>query len=671
MDNQLVTLSKIFTERLFRIPDYQRGYAWSEKQLKDFWSDLQQLELDRNHYTGVLTLEAVPKAVVDSWKDDAWIIRSKSYEPYFVVDGQQRLTTAIILIQVILEKINDGDKINYTDKDDIRKKFIFESKDGFISRSYIFGYEDSDKSFNFLKSKIFGERVSGDIEQTVYTSNLEGAKSFFAERVGALDNDGLQILYRKVTQNLLFNIFTISNDVDVCIAFETMNNRGKPLSYLELLKNRLIYLSIKFDEDFDERQKLRKAINECWRAIYHNLGRNKEKPLSDDAFLYTHYVTYFGAVDNAVETAAEYIGYDYPAALLEEMFVPKNVAKDAPSEQKVTLLSVYDYVSSLQDSIKIWYDIFNPAESQYDERTKIWLDKLQRIGAESYHPLMLVFLRKVDDPTKQVALLSAIERRIFASALIDRYFDYYRDEYATVAVKLAEDFAQERITSDAIVRRINESTAELLKKDNISSRILEQFKVRGFYRWSKIRYFLYEYNLDLQNKSKTNREKINWKTFAECPSDYITVEHIYPQQARAEYWVDRFSGLTHKQKVQLRNSLGNLLPLSRPKNASLSNKPFPEKVVGKGEAVVGFRFGSYAENEVSCLDEWGPQQIADRGLKLLRFMEKRWHLDLGGMKEHLGLLGLDWYHSKLPIEANETAVKRGKSREPEVMEEVS
>jgi len=103
MDSQLLTLSKIFTERLFRIPDYQRRYAWGEKQLKDFWTDIVQLEPDHNHYTGVLTLENVPKHTHQRWDEDAWIISAKNYEPFFVVDGQQRLTTAIILIQVILE----------------------------------------------------------------------------------------------------------------------------------------------------------------------------------------------------------------------------------------------------------------------------------------------------------------------------------------------------------------------------------------------------------------------------------------------------------------------------------------------------------------------------------------------------------------------------------------
>ncbi|WP_182212703.1 DUF262 domain-containing protein [Stenotrophomonas acidaminiphila] len=141
MDNQLLTLSKIFTERLFRIPDYQRGYAWGEKQLRDFWSDLDQLEDGQNHYTGVLTLENVPAEVCEKWGDDAWIINSKKFEPLYVVDGQQRLTTSIILIQVILENIDESIRINYNTKEEVQKKFIFDSKDGGISRSYIFGYE--------------------------------------------------------------------------------------------------------------------------------------------------------------------------------------------------------------------------------------------------------------------------------------------------------------------------------------------------------------------------------------------------------------------------------------------------------------------------------------------------------------------------------------------------
>ncbi|HNM26479.1 MAG TPA: DUF262 domain-containing protein [Saprospiraceae bacterium] len=87
MDSQLQSISKIFTEKLYRIPDYQRGYAWTEKQLKDYWGDILQLEEGKNHYVGVLTLERVPKEKYSKWEEDNWIIKSKSFEPYYVVQS--------------------------------------------------------------------------------------------------------------------------------------------------------------------------------------------------------------------------------------------------------------------------------------------------------------------------------------------------------------------------------------------------------------------------------------------------------------------------------------------------------------------------------------------------------------------------------------------------------
>ena len=295
MEQQLHSLSKLFTERLYRIPDYQRGYAWTEKQLKDFWSDLIQLEPRSNHYLGVLTLEQVSKEVFQTWKGDYWIINSKSYTPYYIVDGQQRLTTAIILIQAILESVEEGTCLNYSTLNEIQKKFIYDSKDAGISKSYMFGYEKDNPSYEFLKTTIFLEVTdSSDIPQeTIYTHNLDFAKSFFKKKLAFVNLHEKENIYRKLTQNLLFNIYTISSDIDVFVAFETMNNRGKLLSYLELLKNRLIYLSTRFEVEDYEKDKLRTSINETWKSMYHYLGKNKSKPLDDDLFLSNHFMIYF------------------------------------------------------------------------------------------------------------------------------------------------------------------------------------------------------------------------------------------------------------------------------------------------------------------------------------------------------------------------------------------
>ena len=105
MNSDLQNLQKIFNNRIFRIPDYQRGFAWGDDQLADFWSDLQRMDSDRIHYCGQITLERARESAWRDWEGDAWLVDDAGYEPYFVVDGQQRLTTAIILIQCLLENL--------------------------------------------------------------------------------------------------------------------------------------------------------------------------------------------------------------------------------------------------------------------------------------------------------------------------------------------------------------------------------------------------------------------------------------------------------------------------------------------------------------------------------------------------------------------------------------
>jgi hypothetical protein len=53
---ELESLKNTFKDRIFKIPDYQRGYAWTTRQLKDFFEDVANLPSDRFHYTGLLSL---------------------------------------------------------------------------------------------------------------------------------------------------------------------------------------------------------------------------------------------------------------------------------------------------------------------------------------------------------------------------------------------------------------------------------------------------------------------------------------------------------------------------------------------------------------------------------------------------------------------------------------
>ena len=131
---------------------------------------------------------------------------------------------------------------------------------------------------------------------------------------------GLRSIYRTLTKRFLLNEYIIKDEFDVFVAFETMNNRGKTLSDLELLKNRLIYLTTLYtDAELDpaERKDLRDSINDAWKEVYFQLGRNKSKPLNDNDFLRAHWMMYF--------KFSRQTGRDYIMFLLEEQFAPQRV----------------------------------------------------------------------------------------------------------------------------------------------------------------------------------------------------------------------------------------------------------------------------------------------------------------------------------------------------------
>ena len=102
MASELQPLSLLFQNRLFRIPDYQRGYAWQQPQLTDFWDDLINLQDGRYHYTGLLSLKNLKSSETTSWGSDLWMV-SKGFKPCHIVGGQQRLTTFVILLNEIVE----------------------------------------------------------------------------------------------------------------------------------------------------------------------------------------------------------------------------------------------------------------------------------------------------------------------------------------------------------------------------------------------------------------------------------------------------------------------------------------------------------------------------------------------------------------------------------------
>lgn len=619
-DSKLQSLSEIFNNRIFRIPDFQRGYSWEERQLDDFWEDLQNLHPNKIHYIGLLTVEPINNSDiqnVEKWKDDLWLLK-KGMTAYYVIDGQQRLTTLIILLHEILRTFSEDEGINFGSKSEWTERFLYRSFNQ-IYKSFVFGYEKDNPSDEFFKTRILEQESSAadKYPETLYTANLMFAKEYFAKKLKNLSRERKEEIFEKAVNKLKFNYYEIDDSLDIYVTFETMNNRGKDLSHLELLKNRLIYLSTLLHESDDTKSRLRKDINETWKTVYEYLGKNKENPLDDDVFLFNHWIMYYTYDRSQSDVYADF--------LLKRKFTAKNVLNGL-----LTINDIKDYIDSLAKCVKKWYYIYNIEQSDYSERIKEQIQKLDRVGMGAFPPMIMAVFTKESREDLIWDFLDACERfnfLVFAishrssntqnSNIYRMTREYYMGDTDIVTITANIDFL-----TDGEDENYYRGWFDLERFRNHIKELFLKNDKDGFYSWNGLRYFLYEYELFLQNNANT---KVRWEDFSKRSKE-DTIEHIFPQSATSEYWKEHFGHLKPSEKRLYLNSLGNLLLLSRSKNSKLQNFDFERKkcLKNKDGKDIGYYNGSYSEIEVSKQTEWTPEQIKERGLLMLQFMEDRW-----------------------------------------------
>lgn len=686
-------LNELFSgSKLYKIPDYQRGYSWQKRQLLDFWDDLQNIHNDRKHYTGQLSIKLIENES-DVVSEDKWKFENGD-SIFDVLDGQQRLTTIMILIQQIV----DFAKSNFSAEDDeeilintnitvsdVEKKYLFDKPRNSINRTYYFDYYPENPSYKFFHHEIYGDRNVGDYEESFYTHNLKNAKKFFQENLEALfkqqGRNGVATLYKKVTTALQFIPYEIGQDFDVFVAFETMNNRGKPLSNLEILKNRLIFLSTLFNEkDLDNQGKvqLRKKINDVWKDIYQNLGKNKNSVLSDNEFLRAHWIIYY--------QYSRKRGNDYIDFLLNKKFIVQNMNQNQKAEvskleevEELTdevpesyedsdsellendedseLLSpekILEYVVDLQTASSAWFLSFNPFWSDSNvltEEEKVWMERINRLGINYFRPLITaaIMQKKKNTSLNLVELLKNIERWLFISFhLSSQRSNTKSSQYYNLSRELHEG----TIDISRIVEQLGQNIHELFEEGdryNINrfyDDMVKKFQsYDGYYSWSDRHYFLFEYEASI--RIEEGEQKLEWSTFVKNEKDKVTIEHILPQTVKpTSSWYSVIKNFDDKEVKSLTNSLGNLLALSRSKNSRFSNDSFEDKKNGRKSADTtelyrGYRHGSHSEIEVAKNEEWTSEQILKRGLHLLSFLSDRWQLNLSDEQKEK-LLFLDF-----------------------------
>ena len=493
---------------------------------------------------------------------------------------------------------------------------------------------------------------------------MKYAKEFFSRELQVFYDvrgiDGIAELYRKLTLQLMFNIHEIEDDYDVFVAFETMNNRGKRLTNLELLKNRLIYLTTLYPKEIlDEANEvaLRELINKAWREVYYQLGRNENDLLSDDDFLRAHWIMYFAYSRKKGDDYIKFLLRKFShKSIFENVLQPLPEAEDSDdaipdpgaddddddltpdlpepiSGEFLQPKEIMDYVNSLNEAAEYWYYTFYPEKCpSISDEEQVWIDKLNRIGIGYFRPIIAVSLipRLGCSKDERIAFFKAAERFLFINFRMAMYqssyksSDYYRKtrEVYTGTLPLSEVTNDLNTTTDG-----NAKDALRVFLTRMNRRFIS---ADGFYSWRDLRYFLYEYEYTLATKYKL--EKLSWALLTKVVKDRITVEHILPQTPSKLYWRNNFRQFSDAEIKMLSSSLGNMLPLSQSINSSLQNDSFDDKKAR------GYANGCHCEVEISKEQTWDAQHIYDRGMKLLRFMETRWNFEFESIEQMEELL---------------------------------
>ena len=168
MDNGKHPIDSIFTGRnIFYIPNYQRGYAWGEKQIRDFYEDFKTEYFVDSYYFGTILLQANGK--------------EGKKERFEIIDGQQRLTTLIIFMSCLIKRLENVEMNDYS---------CAELLSHYVKNNgvYILSLQNEDNNF-FATSIIDGETIT-EIS-TPSQQKLKVAKDYFITRLAECSDEQL------------------------------------------------------------------------------------------------------------------------------------------------------------------------------------------------------------------------------------------------------------------------------------------------------------------------------------------------------------------------------------------------------------------------------------------------------------------------------------------------
>lgn len=548
-----LTVAKLLDGRLFRIPEYQRAYSWQKKQRADLFKDiLEAHNSGREHF--MATIVALSR--------DTKSIGADEYKIVELVDGQQRVTTIVVLLKAIEQALSADDKQAVKMKTDLSELLVKSDDHEMIL------LQTNHDSSSVFKDYIKTGAVSEDESSTAADQNLIDAAKECARFVeNWQQHDSLVELYGTIRNRLSVIFHEIADEAIVYRVFEVLNSRGLDVKWIDKTKSQLMASIFEFSNDKKGQVDGLHEMHTIWKDIYQKLGLRQD--LGDEALRFAGTFAKSG---------------EEPRKILSEEKASQEMQRVAGEEIK-TLIGC---ASDLQKTVKV--------VRQLHDNPRL------RAAAKILHARFLavaILLRKFDK-AKETELLNAWERvtfRIFGLGDADA-----RNKIADYVLL---GFAVHKKTKS--VREILEAILEIGEDYPIDEVITgPKYWDECYKGWTEeLRYVLYRYDEHLALSAGEEINVLQWEKIWQNDAS-SSIEHIVPQNSgRSDI-----------------HNIGNLTMLPPKVNSSLGGKPPSEKAERYTES--GLRGTIQVGKEIKESQKWTKADVVRRRDEIEAFVKAEW-----------------------------------------------
>lgn len=601
------TIADIFSinsDRVYRIPKYQREYTWGVNEWNALFNDV--TENDFGYFLGSYIC-------VNGGSLSGTILE--------VIDGQQRFTSITLLLTALYEKLashrSDLDDDDLTDLANLKnelanKKQKFTANGGknteFTQRLVLQKQNLNDEDYAFILSDVgiitlkknkpanFGNRRIAKAYRHFCKLIDEEVLELKQDNSHMSDVGALFQIVRKFESAVLVGI-EVDTNKDAYMLFESLNHRGVPLSALDLIKNTLIAqaeASLNADNAYEQ-----------WKQILSDVGQDDYAV--QERFFRQYYNAFRDELNKPYTSSGKmyYLGYLATRTTLLDIY------------EKMIKSNYSTLLNDITEKAKKYSIIVNNSEDEYSYTSA--LQNLARIsGAPSYMLLLYILsnqkeLALTDDNVNSVItiLITFFVRRNLTDVPNTRKLtQLFIDIIAALRKKQGEDIVA-LIHSE--LRAV--SATDVVFEEKLRGPIYEENPEAARFVLCSIesQHQTREIYSDLWSRDSSN--KYIW-----------TIEHIFPEGENIpQEWIDMIAAGDKEKAKKLRieyvHTLGNLTVTGY--NQNLSNMSFEQKRDRKSKdksKEMGYRNGLYLNSDVVINETWTIGKIKNRTDKLVKIL---------------------------------------------------